>query len=224
MDNALTRLEHYLNLANGTHNLGWQERLDRISDVVLSVNEEHYGVLPEPDELPAVRLDRLREVVLSRVADSLGVGLPDPKKPLRNRVRRLMTVTNRRMQEKPRSGGEYAKVLGERRGSWAARLNRELRRVMEFVSIKPDIADEPPTVDNFLDVVQRIEIEVFRKWRTFGPRQVLATVGEPLDLRDYYVTYQDDADDASEAAMLEQENRVIALLKSTEHLMTPLPE
>ena len=223
MQRELTRLERHLGLeGNGPGD--WACRLDRIADLVLSVNEEYYGLPPEPGMLPAMRLDRLRELVINRVADSLGVGIPAPGKPLRNRVRRLMTTAHRRMQEPRGAGGDYGRVLAGRRNNWALRLIRELRRVMEFVSISPDFAEEPLTVENFLDVVSRIEVEVLGKWRCFGPRQVLVRTGEPLDLREYLDRYREDADDASEAAMLEVEDRVSSLLRETEGLMTSLPE
>jgi len=223
MEQALTRLERHLDLDDPPP-ADWQARQDRISDVVLSVNEEYYGVPPEPGADVTARLVRLREVVIARVADSLGVPAQHRDKPLRNRVRRLMTIAHRRMQETPEAGGEYARELASRRLGWAGRLLKELRRVMEFVSITPDLAAGPPTVENYLDVIGRIEMEVFNKWRSFGPRRVQISVGEPVDLREYYARYQDDPDEASEAAMLEVEHRVRELLKSTAHLMTPLPE
>jgi len=212
MDAALKRLERYLGLESPAGR-GWQPRLDRIADRALAANEEYYGVLAQPGADLATRLDVLREVVIGRVAASLGVEPPPADKPLRNRVRKLMNEAHREMQRE----------LQERRARTAARQYRELRRVMEFVAIAPNTAAAELTVEDYLDVVGRIEREVFGKWRCWGPRAVTVRIGEPLDLQPRLADFRADPAGASEAAILELEHRVRELLNSTANLLTPLP-
>ncbi len=223
MDAALRRLERKLRL-DGAGGNDWHGRMDAIADRILDANEEFFGVMPQPDESLPQRLGRLREVVLSRVAAGLGLELPPPDKPLRNRVRRLLNETSRILQEQPRGGSDYRRELQERRRRRAEQLRKELRRVTEFVAFSDEYNDVAPTVENYFDVLGRIEREVFGRWRCWGPREVVIRVGEPLDLRERYSEYQAAPDEASEAATLELERRVRHLLRETEQLMSPMPD
>jgi hypothetical protein len=143
--------------------------------------------------------------------------------PLRNRIRKLFTAANAVIHAPAVRGGAYAQELDRRRRERAAKLRKELRRVLEFVAMTGDYSALVPTQERVLDVLGRLELEVFGKLRFLPPRSVAVKAGEPLDLAPRLAAYQADPEAASEAAMREQERRVRELLESMAHYCTPLP-
>jgi hypothetical protein len=79
------------------------------------------------------------------------------------------------------------------------------------------------TQERFMDVLGRLELEVFGKLRFVGPRAVAIAVGEPQNLADSFAQYQADPAGAAEAAMQRQEQAVRSLLDGMAHYCTPLP-
>jgi 1-acyl-sn-glycerol-3-phosphate acyltransferase len=220
---SLARLEQGLGLAAPDPPLSWHARLGRIADCVLDCNEEALGIIaPDQHDLQA-RLDVLRELVLSRAAQALGIVLPPPGQPLRNRLRKIIVAAKRISHTPPGRGGAYALRLYRRTQAHTALLQRELARVLEFVALTGAYGVDAPTVENYLDVLGRLELEVLGRRRYWGPRAVTVRVGEALDLREYLEQYRHDPAQASQAAIAEIERRVQALLSASAGLMTPLP-
>ncbi len=223
MLDSLKRLEWVLGLSPATAPRDWHARLGRIADRVLDTNEEALGIVaPDQHDLQA-RLDTLRELVLKRAAEALGLTLPPADQPLRNRLRKIIVAAKRISHSPPQTGGAYAAHLYARTRAHTALLQRELARVVEFVALTGTYGLDAPTVENYLDVLGRLELEVLGRRRHWGPRAVTVRVGEALDLRPYLEQYAQHPAQASQAAISEVERRVQALLAQTAHLMTPLP-
>jgi hypothetical protein len=200
-----------------------------IADRVLDANEDLYGIMAEPGDSLQLRLDRLRETMLRRVAEGLATELPPGIDragrvvPLRNRIRKLFTAANAIIHAPDEKGGRYALELDERRRRRAGKLRKELRRVLEFVAMTGDYSSEVQTQERFLDVLGRLELEVFGKLRFLPPRGVAITAGAPLDLALHFREYLKDPAAASESVMQAQEQAVRACLDSMMHYCSPLP-
>jgi len=220
---SLARLERRLGLPQPSPPLGWLARLGRIADHVLEYNEEALGLVPPDQHDLQARLDCLRELVLSRTAGALGIEVPPANLPLRNRLRKILVGAKRISHTPPKRGGAYAWQLYRRRRAHTRLLQRELQRVLDFLALTGTYSYDVPTVENYLDVLGRLELEVLGRQHFRGPRAVTVRVGEPLDLRRYYELYQHSPEQASEQAISEVERAVRALLAETASLMTPLP-
>lgn len=219
---SLARLERQLDLSAPAPPLGWHARLGRIADHVLECNEAAVGITPQDEHDLQARLDVLRELILTRAAEALGISVPPPGQPLRNRLRKIIVAAKRISHTPPKSGGAYAWKLYRRLQAHTALLQRELQRVVEYVSLTGTYGYDVPTVENYLDVLGRLELEVLGQPHYWGPCAVTVRVGEPLDLRRYYEQYRQDPELASEQAMAEVERSVHEMLAQTAHLMTPL--
>jgi 1-acyl-sn-glycerol-3-phosphate acyltransferase len=223
MRTSLARLERELGLTAPSADHGWHWRLGRVADHVLDCNELAFGITPPDEHDLQARLDRLRELVLTRAAGALGIEVPLPDQPLRNRLRKIIVAARRIGHTQPVLGGAYARRLYRQRQSHTALLQRELRRVVDFVALTGTYSYDVPTVENFMDVLGRLELEVLGKPHFWGPRAVTVSVGEPLDLRTYYELYTTNPEQASAKAIAQLERMIQALLLQSAHLMTPLP-
>lgn len=229
IEGLLRRLELRLGLGSPAGMGQWHLRMVAVSDGVLDANEDLYGILAQPGDDLQLRLDRLRETMLARCAEGLGAPLPPAQDsageavPLRNRIRKLFTAANAIIHAPHVAEGEYAKELDQRRRRRGEKLRRELRRVLEFVAMTGDYSAEVQTQERFLDVLGRLELEVFGKLRFMPPRAVAVAAGEPLDLAARYTDYLTDSEAASEAAMQAQEQAVRRLLEGMAHYCRPLP-
>jgi 1-acyl-sn-glycerol-3-phosphate acyltransferase len=219
---SLTGLERQLGLSAPNPPLDWHARLGRIADHVLECNEAAVGLTPQDEHDLQARLDAVRELILTRAAEALGISVPPPDQPLRNRLRKIIVAAKRISHTAPQRGGAYAWKLYRRLQAHTALLQRELQRVVEYVSLTGNYSYDVPTVENYLDVLGRLELEVLGRPRHWGPCAVTVRVGEPLDLRRYYEEFQTDPELASEQAMAEVERSVHEMLEQTAHLMTPL--
>jgi len=220
---SLARLERRLGLPN-RDGWKWQDRMAAISTLMLELNEKHFGVVPDEHEQEDARLNRLKEIAIRRVAEGLGVAPPDPAQPLRNRVRKLLNQSSQMLERAATTGGSYAKELDSTRRERIVQLRRDLFRLSAFMPLRWNYEIDVPTVENFLDILNLLEMDLLGKQRVWGPRGVMIKVGRPIDLREHLDEYNADPVATTEKVMLGLEHDVRQLLKSTADLMTPLPQ
>lgn len=219
---SLLRLEHALGLAPWQGATDWHARLGRIADHVLAINESAFGVIPVDDHDLQARLDFLRELVLQRTAGALGITVPPADQPLRNRLRKIFIAARKIGHSPPNSGGEYAAKLYHRRRKHTALLRKELERVLSFLTMTGTYSYDVPTVENYLDVLGRLELEVTGRLRFWRPRAVSVRVGNPIDLRQFQGQFATEPDATSVAVMRMAESQVRALLDESRALMQSL--
>jgi 1-acyl-sn-glycerol-3-phosphate acyltransferase len=220
---SLARLERRLGLPSNVH-LGLEARLAPISLLVLELNEQHFNVIPQAGQDGDERLDRLKEIALRRVAEGMGVELPSSDQPLRNRIRKLLNISNQLLDTGSAAGGTYARELDAARRGQIVRMRKDLGRISTFMAMKWNYLGGAPTVENFLDVLNLLEMDLLGKQRVWGPRGVQIKVGQPLDMRQFFDSYQTVPAETIERVMLEVENVVRRLLKSSADHMTPIPQ
>ena len=200
-----------------------QHRLGVISNLVLELNERHYGIMPRPGDDEDSRLNRLKEIALQRVAEGMGMDVPSPDQPLRNRVRKLLNASNQLLAVDAAAGGSYAHELSVERRERVLKLRHELSRISTFMAMRWNYEVEAATIENLMDVLNLLEMDLLGRKRVWGPRGVLIKVGAPIDLREHYSAYHADPVAACEAVMLQVEIEVRRLLKTSADRMAPIP-
>jgi 1-acyl-sn-glycerol-3-phosphate acyltransferase len=222
IDLSLSRLEQGLSLHPMPATATCYDRLRRAGEVVLSVNEKKYGVQPRPDAGLNERLQYLKELIVAQVAEKLGVDLPSGQ-PLHGRMRALYNTIERIAQGEP-AASEYERKLQEREQKEARRLARELDRVMEFIALSVSDDDDENVIspESFLDVVGRLEVEVFNRRKTRSPRKVYIQVGEPMNLANDLESYRRDPQATVRETTLALEAKVREMLAGMAGLSAPL--
>ncbi|MCB1216261.1 1-acyl-sn-glycerol-3-phosphate acyltransferase [bacterium] len=201
---SLSRLEDRLSL-DGAGSL--LERVRRLTQQVLEINERLYGLMPDEGAELDGRIARLRESVLSDIERRLAIGELDPELPLRNRLRKLFVAVSRLRSS---AGSEYESQLLERR---AISLKEELQRVLEFVAIQGRYLDDDPSAERCLDLLCRFEREVLGQMRFYGPRTARLGVGRPLNLRESISDWQRSGEAQVEDSTRWVENEVRSRLE-----------
>jgi len=220
---SLARLERRLGLPSDD-SLGLDARLAPITVQVLELNERHFNVTPRDGDDEDARLERLKEIALLRVAEGLGIETLNPELPLRNRVRKLLNLSSQLLESGHPAGGTYARELDAARRKRVLQLRHDLSRISTFMAVRWSYDIETPTVENFMDVLNLLEMDLLGKMRVWGPRGVQVKVGKPVDVRQYYAEYKAAPAETVERVTLELENEVRRLLKSTADHMTPIPQ
>ncbi len=210
---SLARLERKLGLPSPTldlHPFALYERLRRVGETVLTVAEREYGVRPPKDATLNDRVQKMKELIVNRVAAALGITFR-PDQPLMDRVRALFNAIDRIVYDEPK-GSEYERQLHQQRQGEVEALYEDLWRVWRFIATYDGYVREAMTAERFLEVVGRLEWEVFGKEWTSGPRKALVTIGEPINLTDHWADYQHNKRATVAALTAELERRVKMLL------------
>jgi 1-acyl-sn-glycerol-3-phosphate acyltransferase len=222
IDASLARLETLLQLPVRPGGVTYYDRLGEVGLKLLALNEERYNVRPPAGATMGERLNAMRELLIARVATGLGVKVPRPDQPLRDRLRDLFNALDR-VADEPGDGSVYSRELAREQERMMAGLYRELDRVLGFVAVSEDYALGRPVQERFCDVLGRLEREVLGRERFFGPQRAVIRIGEPLNLSEYYQRYLGDKRAVVNELTLALEGRVRGLLDETAGLLTPCP-
>lgn len=199
---SLGRLEARLFCGQGAIGGSRYERLRRVAAAVLAVRERAYGIAPGKNAPLDERLRLLREVIIERVEGDLGLKTRR-EEAIYERIRALFNAI-----EKAEQG----------RGPLPL-LRVELKRVQRFASSYDGYVGETKTDERFIEVLGRIEADVFGRQRIRGKRRALLKVGTPLDLRSLEASYRQNKRGAVKeaAGIVEGEvRRLLAELSTAE--------
>lgn len=205
---SLTRLEQELHLRTPAAHTSLDDRLLLVGEAVLSANERGYNVRPDPQATLDGRIQFMKELIVGRISDALGVSL-QPSRPLRDRVRELVNHLDRIIYGEPWES-EYDRKLQEEMQQKIKGLYDDLDRVFRFIAIADP--GELLTAEQFLDILGRLEREVLKTVKVWGPRKAVVKVGEPVNLRDHFPRYLSDKRGAISAITLALEDAVRGML------------
>jgi len=211
IDASLNRLEAKLFPTPSPQPLAPYDRLRRVGETVLGTIEKEYNVRPEKEATLDQRLQDMKELIVSRVATALGAPL-HPGKPLVERIRCLFATIDQIIYREP-TGSEYERQLHQHRQQQAQELYGDLWRVLHVVALYDGYVRETLSAERFLDVLGRLELEVFGQERLWGPKKALVKIGEPLNLANYFACYKTNKQDALQQATGDLECSVQHMLR-----------
>ena len=217
---SLGRIEERLLPGQGPVPLGPYDRLARVGEALLSANEKARGVLPATGASFDERVARLRETLLSGVASALGVVLRE-EQSLMEKIRTVQNSIDQVLYAEP-GGSEYERELLERRQAEARELSETVLQVRNFVAFDTSYLEENLTTERFLDVLRLIELEVFGTSRFRGPRTVVVSVGEPVDVSGFLPRYAEDRQRTLEEVTKRMEDAARGMLNGLSRLSRPL--
>ncbi len=85
---------------------------------------------------------------------------------------------------------------------------------MNFIAIYEGYVGENPSQERFLEVIARLEKEVYGFPKTKGPRTALIHVATPINLLDAYEAYEKEKRDTIQRLSLELETEVQQMVSS----------
>lgn len=187
------------------------ERLCQIAQHRLSFWETTFGVQPAADQSWDDRIEKLKSWIVLQAEQylQLDTNYNDPDRDRAYRV--LNALSNPQMQaQQPIAQGAITPQL----------LDRAIRQVLNYITISASYISENPSQERFLDVLTRLERDVFQidQPRPKGDRVAYVRVGELVNLKDWFDQYRCDRNAVIEQlsqSLRSQVQEQIDLIRST---------
>lgn len=222
IESSLHLLENKLFAPSISKHLNLYDRLRRLGEAILGANERKFHVPPRKDADLNERIQHIKELIVSRVSKSLGVSSL-PEQPLHERIRHLLNTIEQIVYSEPGSP-DYVKQLLQKQQQELQVLYDDLYQVLHFVALYEGYVGEKLTPERFLDVLGLFELEVFGRGRIWGPRKALVRLGEPLDLKTFYLKYQTDKRGTLRDVTTSLESSVAQMLTELSHQSKPIEQ
>ncbi|MBY0449578.1 MAG: 1-acyl-sn-glycerol-3-phosphate acyltransferase [Cyanobacteria bacterium] len=180
-------------------------RLRRIAAAILTIQEEQLNIPvtakshteqnTEDSDILDERMLRVKNALLNRMERYLDI-VPEShaEEPMLDRLRRIRNTIDIRTHhytEKPLPT-LYQQHLIQHEARTFKEFYRDLDRVVSFLIFKDGYVREKPTPERFMEMIFRLEKEVFGRPKTQVPRQANVTLGNPVSLLAHYAAYQQD--------------------------------
>ena len=210
IDVALTELEaHILPPADRTP-IGRYERLRRIGVAIFKTLAAEYQYKVDETVSLDVHIQKLKEQILSHAEGIMGI---HSEADVLTRVRSLKNLVDAEVYRDVEQMTAYERKIHEELLQKFQRFYPDLERLINFIAITDGYVAEEQSPERFLDVIVRLEREVFGTSKMRGPRIASARVGEPKDLRACYDTYKAQKRETVEQITLELETAVRMLVR-----------
>ncbi|HTE20346.1 MAG TPA: 1-acyl-sn-glycerol-3-phosphate acyltransferase [Armatimonadota bacterium] len=220
IENGLRGLERALNLAPAA-NLGAYQRLCRIGDRVISTLERQVGLpVSEGGDL-GPRIAAGRQRMLQRVAEAIHVEVNEEQSPA-DQIHLLFHELKEWVGTLPEDASDYDRRLYGHRVEVATPLFNDLQRLQSFIAVTGDYVAAEATAERFLDVMGRLEQEVFGEVRNRVPRQALVRIAPPIPLEERYDDYRKNKRAVVAAVTGDLETAIRGMLQELSRRSTPI--
>ncbi len=209
IDAALTRLEHAILPPVERTPIERYERLRRIGIAVLRTLAAEYQYKIDETVPINEHIQKLKEQILSHAEQIMGI---HTEADVLTRVRALKNLVDAEIYKDVEQMTEYEQKIHEELLHKFQQFYPDLERLINFIAISDGYVAKAPSQERFLEVIIRLEREVFGTAKMRGPRVASLRVGDPKNLRDCYDTYKAQKRETVEQITLELETAVQTLV------------
>lgn len=220
IESGLRELEQALGLSPSPR-LSSYQRLRRAGESILSALEREEGVESHGAESLGERIDAVRSAVMARVAQSVGTVL-DPREPPADQLHQLQVALRRWVGDGEDDQTEYDERLYRQRLQIAVPLHRELLRLQNWIAVSGDYVAAEATAERFLDVLGRLEKEVFGEVRHRVPRVAHVRIAPSIHLEEHWVSYRNNKKQTVAELTRRVETEIREMLRSLSREATPI--
>ena len=210
IDVALTELEAHILPSTDQTPIERYERLRRIGVAIFKTLAAEYQYDVDETVPLDMHIQKLKEQILSHAEKIMGI---NSKADVLTRVRTLKNIVDAEVYRDVEQMTEYERKIHEELLQKFQRFYPDLERLINFISITDGYVAEEQSPERFLEVIVRLEREVFGTSKIRGPRVASVRVAEPRDLRECYDTYKAQKRKAVEQVTFELETAVQTLVK-----------
>ena len=211
IDAALTRLEGAILPPVERTSIERYERLRRIGVAVLRTLAAEYQYKIDETVPLDVHIQKLKEQILSHAEQIMGIRT---EADVLARVRALKNLVDAEVYKDVEQMTAYEQKIHEELLHKFQQFYPDLERLINFIAISDGYVAKEPSQERFLEVIIRLEREVFGTAKMRGPRVASLRVGEPKNLRDCYDTYKAQKRETVEQITFELETAVQSLVTS----------
>ena len=209
IDAALTELERNILPPADRTPVERYERLRRIGIAVFKTLAVEYKYKVDETVPLDVHIQKMKEQILSHAEQIMGI---HSEADVLTRVRALKNLVDAEVYKDIEQMTEYERKIHEELLQKFQRFYPDLERLINFIAISDGYVAEERSPERFLEVIVRLEREVFGASKMRGPRVASVRVGEPKNLRECYDTYKAQKRETVEQITLELETAVQTLV------------
>ncbi|MGV3720830.1 MAG: 1-acyl-sn-glycerol-3-phosphate acyltransferase [Actinomycetota bacterium] len=220
IENSLTALEKALDPPPSA-GLTAYLRLRRVGNQVLAAMERDVGLPTGDAEALDERIRLIRRKTLERVASRIGVQLNESQAPA-DQLHLLFHELKSWVGVLGEEANDYDERLYQKRIQEAAPLFNELQRLQNFIAMTGDYVAAEATAERFLDVLGRLEKEVFGSVRHNVPREARLRIAPPIRLEERYAEYRQSKRQVVSQVTTQLETTIRELLQQLSSEATPI--
>ena len=211
IEEALSRLEREILPQGSPTAEDLYGRLRAVGAAIVSTLEREYKLKADEDRSLNERIEQLREHILSQMEEFMGIS-PQTDVLSRSRIRSLKNLIDAEIYRETEEISAYEKQIHEQQLEKFQEFYPDLNRLINFIAIYDGYVGETQSPERFLEVITRIEREVFGDSKPRGPRIALMRFGTPKNLLDRYEAYKQDKKQTVQDITIELETEVQALI------------
>ena len=211
IEEALSRLEREILPQGSPTAEDLYGRLRAVGAAIVSTLEREYKLKADENNSLNERIEQLREHILSQMEEFMGIS-PQTNVLSRSRIRSLKNLIDAEIYRETEEISAYEKQIHEQRLEKFQEFYPDLNRLINFIAIYDGYVGETQSPERFLEVITRIEREVFGDSKPRGPRIALMRFGTPNNLLDRYEAYKQDKKQTVQDITIELETEVQALI------------
>ena len=216
IEKALARLEREILPQRSLSAGDLYERLRGVGAAVVSTLEREYRLQADENRSLNERIEQLRERILSQMEEFMGV-TPQTTVLPRTRVRALKNLVDAEIYRETEEISAYERQIHEQRLETFQEFYPDLNRLINFIAIYDGYVGENRSPERFLEVITRLEREVFGSSKPRGPRIAFMRFGTPKNLLDLYDSYKRQKKQTVQDITLELETEVQELISGISH-------
>ncbi len=205
IDTALSELERSILPPSARTPVERYQRLRRIGIAVLSTLAEEYQYKVDPSASLNDHIQGLKEQILSHAEKIMGI---QSDNDVLTRVRALKNIVDAEVYRDIDQMTDYERKIHEEQLQKFQQFYPDLNRLINFIAISDGYVAEEHSPERYLEVIFRLEREVFGSAKMRGPRVASIRAGEPKNLLEHYDSYKSQKKETVEKITTEIETEV----------------
>ena len=216
IEKALLRLESALNVNNSSSDLYLRLRI--VGEKILSIQENRLEIIPSKDDLSnslTERIQRIKTTLFEKMEKFLGI----PIKLDQSITSRIHVIRNKvdklgfTYQEEDHLSEYEKNVLAQTKLTLKGFYN-DLNFLANFSVIRDGYVAEKKSPERFIEVLQRMEKEVFGEVKLKLPRIAKVKLGEVINTKQKYEEYKSNKKDTVQTIASKMERNMREMLQA----------
>ena len=183
------------------------DRVKNVGGCLLTILAREYHLRLDEGATLNDRILQMREHILSQMESFLELSSQSDRNPLR-RVRAIQNRIDEEIYRDVDEMTEYERGVHAQRVDKFRQFYTDVRRIVNSIAIYEGYIGEDPSQERFLEVITRLEVEVYGRSNVKGPLDAFLRVGTPKNLLDSYETYKKQKRQTTQQITLELETDV----------------
>lgn len=183
------------------------DRVKYVGGCLLSILAREYHLRFDEGATLNDRILQMREHILSQMESFLELSPQSDRNPLR-RVRAIQNRIDEEIYRDVDEMTEYERGVHTQRVDKSRQFYTDVRRIVNSIAIYEGYIGEDPSQERFLEVITRLEVEVYGRSNVKGPLDAFLRIGTPKNLLDSYGTYKKQKRQTTQQITLDLETDV----------------